>query len=79
MTASDFDNRRKYEITELDNLRIKFMSVGATVNGECGLWTVNRYEDEYVIVPNDSSGKILDGIKTIEQLIEQINNYNHKN
>lgn len=75
MNTNDFDNNRKFGVTFFDEQRIKFMGVDEEIRGECGLWSVFRYKNEYVILPHDNSGRIIDGIKTWEETITKLKTY----
>lgn len=75
MNINDFDSNRKFGVTLFDEQRIKFMGVDEEIRGECGLWGVFRYRNEYVILPFDNSGKIIDGVKTWEEVITKLKTY----
>jgi len=46
----DTEGSEDPKATSLDILRIQDLEVGGSVHGECGKWSVFRYEKEFLIL-----------------------------
>lgn len=46
---TDAEDSEDPKATNLDLNRLKDLEVGGSVHGECGLWSVFRYEKEYLV------------------------------
>lgn len=50
MTSNCFDSSRKFEVTNLDILRLESLEINDCVVAECGLWRVYKEKTDYTII-----------------------------
>ena len=75
MFATSEDDTNSLRPTSFDVARIDSLSIGESVDGELGNWTVLRYKDSYVLMTQNSPKIINKEFKTQKELIRFLENH----